>query len=97
MGQERIFTDPVRTFAYGTDASFYRLNPKMVIKVRVAAAAAAAAAARAPTVVAWSQAAGATAAAMAAVVCACQNGRSSGCWCDIVHGISPTHRAVLSC
>lgn len=29
----RIFTDPVRTFAYGTDASFYRLNPKMVIKV----------------------------------------------------------------
>lgn len=33
IGQERIFTDPVRTFAYGTDASFYRLNPKMVIKV----------------------------------------------------------------
>ncbi|WIA35081.1 hypothetical protein OEZ86_003567 [Tetradesmus obliquus] len=33
VGQERIFTDPVRTFAYGTDASFYRLNPKMVIKV----------------------------------------------------------------
>ena len=30
----RIFTDPVRTFAYGTDASFYRLNPKMVIKVQ---------------------------------------------------------------
>jgi hypothetical protein len=29
----RVFTDPVRTFAYGTDASFYRLNPKMVIKV----------------------------------------------------------------
>jgi D-lactate dehydrogenase len=29
----RIFTDPLRTFAYGTDASFYRLNPKMVIKV----------------------------------------------------------------
>lgn len=24
----------VRTFAYGTDASFYRLNPKMVVKVR---------------------------------------------------------------
>jgi D-lactate dehydrogenase len=33
IGEERIFTDPVRTFAYGTDASFYRLNPKMVIKV----------------------------------------------------------------
>jgi D-lactate dehydrogenase len=23
----------VRTFAYGTDASFYRLNPKMVVKI----------------------------------------------------------------
>jgi len=31
---ERQFTDPVRTLAYGTDASFYRLNPKMVVKVR---------------------------------------------------------------
>lgn len=31
--EARIFTDPVRTFAYGTDASFYRLNPKMVVKV----------------------------------------------------------------
>lgn len=31
---ERQFTDPVRTFAYGTDASFYRLNPKLVVKVR---------------------------------------------------------------
>lgn len=31
---QRRFTDPVRTFAYGTDASFYRLNPKMVVKVR---------------------------------------------------------------
>ena len=30
----RQFTDPVRTFAYGTDASFYRLNPKLVVKVR---------------------------------------------------------------
>jgi D-lactate dehydrogenase len=29
----RVFTDPLRTFAYGTDASFYRLNPKMVVKV----------------------------------------------------------------
>ena len=25
--------DPVRTFAYGTDASFYRLEPKLVLKV----------------------------------------------------------------
>lgn len=31
--KERVFTDPVRTFAYGTDASFYRLNPRMVVKV----------------------------------------------------------------
>ena len=32
--RERQFTDPVRTFAYGTDASFYRLNPRMVVKAR---------------------------------------------------------------
>jgi len=31
--EKQIFTDPVRMFAYGTDASFYRLNPKAVIKV----------------------------------------------------------------
>ena len=29
--QNRIFTDPVRTLAYGTDASFYRLIPKIVV------------------------------------------------------------------
>jgi D-lactate dehydrogenase len=28
---ERIFTDPLHTIAYGTDASFYRLIPKIVI------------------------------------------------------------------
>ena len=28
-----VFEDPVRTFAYGTDASFYRLVPKMVMKI----------------------------------------------------------------
>eukprot|EP01060_Flectonema_neradi_P003942 TRINITY_DN12594_c2_g1_i1.p1 TRINITY_DN12594_c2_g1~~TRINITY_DN12594_c2_g1_i1.p1 ORF type:complete len:1019 (+),score=173.64 TRINITY_DN12594_c2_g1_i1:64-3120(+) len=28
----QIFTDPVRTFAYGTDASFYRMIPKIVVK-----------------------------------------------------------------
>lgn len=33
---QRQFTDPVRTFAYGTDASFYRLNPKLVVKVMAA-------------------------------------------------------------
>jgi D-lactate dehydrogenase len=31
--KERQYTDAVRTLAYGTDASFYRLNPKMVVKV----------------------------------------------------------------
>jgi len=30
----RLHADPVRTFAYGTDASFYRLVPKLVIHVR---------------------------------------------------------------
>ncbi len=29
---QRLFTDPLRTLAYGTDASFYRLIPKIVIK-----------------------------------------------------------------
>ncbi|KAJ1467898.1 hypothetical protein T484DRAFT_1661766 [Baffinella frigidus] len=29
----RVFTDPLRTLAYGTDASFYRLVPKIVVKV----------------------------------------------------------------
>ncbi len=28
-----IITDPLRTFAYGTDASFYRLNPRIVVIV----------------------------------------------------------------
>jgi D-lactate dehydrogenase len=31
--QERIVTDSVRLFAYGTDASFYRLNPRVVVKI----------------------------------------------------------------
>ncbi|QKF65679.1 FAD/FMN-containing dehydrogenase [Arcobacter venerupis] len=30
--RERIFTDKLHTLAYGTDASFYRLIPKIVIK-----------------------------------------------------------------
>jgi len=29
----RVFADPIRTLAYGVDASFYRLLPKLVIKV----------------------------------------------------------------
>ncbi len=31
---ERIYTDELRRLAYGTDASFYRLIPKVVIKVK---------------------------------------------------------------
>ena len=31
--EERLYTDPVKTFAYGTDASFYRLLPQIVVKV----------------------------------------------------------------
>jgi D-lactate dehydrogenase len=30
----RIFTDPLHALAYGTDASFYRLIPKIVVKAR---------------------------------------------------------------
>lgn len=31
--ENRYFTDPMTTLAYGTDASFYRLIPKLVIRV----------------------------------------------------------------
>jgi len=34
IDEERIITDPLRTLAYGTDASFYRLIPQIVIKAR---------------------------------------------------------------
>lgn len=34
--EKRIFTDPLHTIAYGTDASFYRLVPKVVIWVQSA-------------------------------------------------------------
>ena len=34
LPQARIYTDPLRTLAYGTDASFYRLIPRIVIKAR---------------------------------------------------------------
>ncbi len=30
---ENIITDPLRTVTYGTDASFYRLNPKIVVTI----------------------------------------------------------------
>ncbi len=29
--RRNVFTDPLRTLAYGTDASFYRLIPKIVV------------------------------------------------------------------
>ena len=32
LADERIITDPVRTFAYGVDASLYRITPKMVVR-----------------------------------------------------------------
>jgi D-lactate dehydrogenase len=34
---DRLFWDPLRTLAYGTDASFYRLVPKVVVRVRTVA------------------------------------------------------------
>ena len=32
ISQKRVFTDKLHTLAYGTDASFYRLIPKIIIK-----------------------------------------------------------------
>lgn len=37
LPRERLITDPLRTLAYGTDASFYRLIPKIVIKAETEA------------------------------------------------------------
>ena len=34
---DRLITDPLRTFAYGTDASFYRLVPKIVVRIEAEA------------------------------------------------------------
>ena len=31
--QSRLISDPLRTLAYGTDASFYRLTPRVIVKV----------------------------------------------------------------
>ncbi len=31
--ESRLISDPLRTLAYGTDASFYRLTPKLVVEV----------------------------------------------------------------
>ncbi|AIF53914.1 FAD-binding and (Fe-S)-binding domain-containing protein [Pelosinus sp. UFO1] len=32
--KERVFVDPIRTLAYGADASFYSMLPKLVVKVK---------------------------------------------------------------
>ena len=37
LGPARVVCDPLRTLAYGTDASFYRLVPKLVVKVATTA------------------------------------------------------------
>ena len=34
LPEERIYTDELRTLAWGTDASFYRLTPKVVIRAK---------------------------------------------------------------
>ena len=34
IAKDRLITDPLRCFAYGTDASFYRLVPKIVVRAR---------------------------------------------------------------
>ena len=31
LPRERVFADPLRRLAYGTDASFYRLMPQVVV------------------------------------------------------------------
>ena len=33
IDRERLIHDPLRTLAYGTDASFYRLVPQLVVRV----------------------------------------------------------------
>src|SRR6266498_234971 len=37
VGPQGVSCDPLRTLAYGTDASFYRLVPKVVVKVATVA------------------------------------------------------------
>ena len=34
IARERVFHDPLYTLAYGTDASFYRLIPRLVIRAK---------------------------------------------------------------
>jgi D-lactate dehydrogenase len=40
FGQDRVILDPLWLLAYGTDASFYRLIPQVVVKVESEAEAA---------------------------------------------------------
>ena len=35
LPEERIYSDELRTLAWGTDASFYRLTPQVVIRAMV--------------------------------------------------------------
>ena len=34
LPKDRIYTDELRTLAWGTDASFYRLTPQVVIRAK---------------------------------------------------------------
>src|SRR5829696_1581258 len=34
LPEDRLIADPLRTLAYGTDASFYRLVPKIIVRAR---------------------------------------------------------------
>ena len=34
LPEERVYTDELRTLAWGTDASFYRLTPRVVIRAK---------------------------------------------------------------
>ena len=49
FGSDRVIRDPLRLLAYGTDASFYRLIPQVVVKVESEAEAASVLAAAAAT------------------------------------------------
>ncbi|MFO7496510.1 MAG: hypothetical protein R6X05_12865, partial [Desulfobacterales bacterium] len=33
MSADRLISDPLRTYAYGTDASVYRLVPELIVRV----------------------------------------------------------------
>jgi len=35
IDQKRMFYDPLHTLAFGTDASFYRMVPKLVVRQKM--------------------------------------------------------------